>query len=85
MAAVEIYALVTITFMSLICATIMAIAFSRARNNPMMVIFSLTVMFCSSVDLMGLIYGFDWTTAPEGVCYFQAIAVSFLKNSESNI
>ncbi|CAG8509027.1 6162_t:CDS:2 [Paraglomus brasilianum] len=60
--------------MSLICATIMAIAFARARN-PMMVIFSATIVFSNAVDVLGgLIYNFDWDSAPEGVCYAQAMA-----------
>ncbi|CAG8495610.1 10003_t:CDS:2 [Paraglomus occultum] len=74
MTAPAIYALVTLNFASFIGATILAIGFSRARNNPTMVIVSVTIMFCSCVDFMGVIYGFDWTKAPEGVCYFQAMA-----------
>ena len=68
---------IVVSVISLVCAAYMTALFYRSKKNPMMFYYSVDSMFLNLVGLLGVVYNYNWNTAPIEACYFQALAVSF--------
>ena len=65
-----------IAALAFLSATYAAITLYRSKKIPIIFYYTLTIILITGLELMGIIYKFDWSKAPIEVCYFQALAVS---------
>ena len=65
-----------ITGLAFLSAAYAAIMLYRSKKIPVIFYYTLSIVFANGVELLGLIYKFDWRKAPIEFCYFQALAVS---------